>query len=347
MGHRVRTTLAAAGGALALAALAFVAAPVEGQQAATYRAPRLADGHPDLQGTWTNASITTLERADRYKSTVLKPEEVEKATLDHPQLVRMRTEDIANTPATGLLTGKDLLMGRGYNAFWIDPGTRFGVVKGETRTAWITDPPSGKIPYSEVGRKLAHAGEARLGYSDPESRPLPDRCLATGGRTGPPMINGLYNNHYQIVQTPTHVLIHTEMISHARVIPLVGAHTPAALHPLFGDSIARWEGDKLVIETTNFSPYHGWQDHPAYLSETGKVIERFSRVADDKLLYEFTVEDPAFYSQPWKGEITFWNDGERIYEYACHEGNYAMEGILQGARVREAKGLPLDQANEE
>ncbi|MDP3738788.1 MAG: hypothetical protein Q8R02_15445 [Hyphomonadaceae bacterium] len=315
----------------------------------SYAPPRAADGHPDLQGTWTNASITTLERADRYKSTVLTPDEVEKATLDHPQLVRMRTEDIANTPATGLLTGKDLLAGRGYNAFWIDPGTRFGVVKGETRTAWITDPPSGKIPYSEAGKKLARAGEAKLGYSDPESRPLPDRCLATGGRTGPPMINGLYNNHYQIVQTPGYVMVHTEMISHARVIPLRREHetSAATIHPLFGDSVGWWEGDKLVIETTNFNPYHEWQDHPAYLSAKAKVIEKFSRVSDKELLYEFTVEDPAFYAQPWKGEITYWNDGERIYEYACHEGNYAMEGILQGARVREAKGLPLDQANDE
>jgi hypothetical protein len=248
-----------------------------------------------------------------------------------------------------LLTGRDLLAGRGYNAFWIDPGTRFGVVKGETRTAWITDPPDGKIPFSEAGRKLAHENEARLGYSDPEYRPLPDRCLATGGRTGPPMINGLYNNHYQIVQTPTHVLIHTEMISHARVIPLRRDHQKAApaLQPLFGDSIAWWEGDKLVIESTNFSPYHKWQDHPAYLSEKAKVTEKFSRVSTSELLYEFTVDDPVFYSKPWKGEITYWNDGERIYEYACHEGNYAMTGILAGARVREAKGLPLDQANDE
>jgi hypothetical protein len=316
---------------------------------AAYAPPRTSDGRPDLQGTWTNASITTLERADRYVSTVLEPEQVEKATLDHPQLVRLRTEDIANTPASGLLTGRDLLMGRGYNAFWIDPGTRFGVVDGETRTAWITDPPSGKIPYSEAGRQLARAGDARLGYSDPESRPLPDRCLATGGRTGPPMINGLYNNHYQIVQTPSHVLIHTEMISHARVIPLTNGRPAAAgaIQPLFGDSIARYEGDKLVIETTSFHPYHAWQDHPAYLSEKAKVTERFSRIAEDRLLYEFTVEDPVFYSQPWSGEIAYWNDGERIYEFACHEGNYAMAGILQGARVRESKGLPLDQALEE
>ena len=331
-----------------IAGLATAGASAHAQQGA-YVAPKAADGHPDLQGTWTNASITTLERADRYKSTVLKPEEVEKATLDHPQLVRMRTEDSANTPKTGLLTGKDLLAGRGYNAFWIDPGTRFGVVKGETRTAWIIDPVDGKIPYSDAGKKLAHEGEARLGYSDPESRPLPDRCLATGGRTGPPMINGLYNNHYQIVQTPTSVLIHTEMISHARVIPLRHDHQSAApaLHPLFGDSIGWWEGDKLVIESTNFSPYHKWQDHPAYLSEKAKVTEKFSRVSEKELLYEFTVDDPVFYSRPWKGEITYWNDGQRIYEYACHEGNYAMSGILSGARVREAKGLPLDQANDE
>lgn len=312
-----------------------------------YAPPRTPDGKPDLQGTWTNASITTLERADRYKSTVLTPEEVEQATTNHPQIVRLVTEDIANTPATGLLTGRDLLMGRGYNAFWIDPGTRFGVVRGQTRTAWITDPPDGKIPWSEAGRKLAHDGEERLGYSDPESRPLPDRCLATGGRTGPPMVNGLYNNHYQIVQTATHVLIHTEMISHARVVPLKQEHQPAAIAPLFGDSIGWWEGDALVIETTNFNGYHAWQDHPALLSATGKVIERFTRVADDKLHYQFTVDDPTYYAKPWAGEISFWDDGGTIFEYACHEGNYAMEGILMGARYREAHGLPLDQANEE
>ena len=262
----IRMTLAA----LAFACLLAPSALAQGD----YKPPRTPDGKPDLQGTWTNASITTLERADRYKSTVLRPEEVEQATLDHPQLVRMRTEDSANTPASGLLTGRDLLMGRGYNAFWIDPGTRFGVVHGQARTAWITDPPTGKIPYSEAGRKLAHEGDARLGYSDPEARPLPDRCLATGGRTGPPMVNGLYNNHYQIVQTPGHVLIHTEMISHARIVPIGKPHQPSAIAPLFGDPVGHWDGDTLVIETTGFSQYHSWQDHPAYLSSTAKVTER-------------------------------------------------------------------------
>lgn len=309
--------------------------------------PSLAiDGHPDLQGVWTNASITTLERNPRYASTVLSAQEVEAATADHPQVVRQATDDNQKL-SDGLLDGSDLARGRGYNAFWIDPGMRFGVVKGETRTAWIVDPPDGRIPYSEAGRKLKAAGDARLGYSDPESRPLNDRCLATGGRTGPPMVNGLYNNHYQIVQTPTHVMIHTEMISHARVIPLRAEHTAPETQPLFGDSIAHWDGETLVIETTNFSDYHSWQDHPAYLSADAVVTERFSRVAEDELLYEFTVTDPDFYSQPWRGEVTWRRDPERIYEFACHEGNYALEGILMGARVQEKRGEALEVANEE
>lgn len=315
-------------------------------QEPAYAPPLSNDGHPDLQGVWTNASITTLERNERYPSVVLKPEEVEAATNAHPQVVRQATDDNQKL-SDGLLDGSDLARGRGYNAFWIDPGKKFGVVKGETRTAWIVDPPDGRIPYSEAGKKLAAAANARLGYSDPESRPLNDRCLATGGRTGPPMTNGLYNNHYQIVQTPTHVMIHSEMISHARVIPLRDEHSPEATHPLFGDSIAHWDGDALVIETTNFSPYHSWQDHPAFLSEHATVTERFTRVSDGELLYEFTVDDPNFYSKPWRGEMTWRRDDQRIYEFACHEGNYAMEGILMGARVREKRGETLEEANEE
>ncbi len=318
---------------------------VAGAQKAAYEPPLANDGHPDLQGVWTNASITTLERNERYPSVVLKPEDVEAATLAHPQVVRQATDDNQKLE-DGLLDGSDLARGRGYNAFWIDPGKQFGVVKGETRTAWIIDPPDGRIPYSEQGRKLVAAGNARLGYSDPESRPLADRCLATGGRTGPPMTNGLYNNHYQIVQTPGHVMIESEMIAHARVIPLRGQHSPAAVQPLFGDSIGRWEEGTLVIETTEFSDYHSWQDHPAFLSNKAKVTERFTRVSDDELLYEFTVDDPVFYERPWRGEMTWRRDDERIYEFACHEGNYAMEGILMGARVREKRGDLKDDGAE-
>ncbi len=329
-------SLAMAGALLASAALA---------QEADYRAPLSIDGHPDLQGVWTNASITTLERNPRYASSVLTPEEVAVATSQHPQVVRQATDDNQKL-SDGLLDGSDLARGRGYNAFWIDPGKQFGVVRGETRTAWIIEPADGRIPYSQAGRALKAAGDARLGYSDPESRPLADRCLATGGRTGPPMTNGLYNNHYQIVQTPGHVMIHSEMISHARVIPLRGEHAPPQTRPLFGDSIAHWEEGTLVIETTSFSDYHRWQDHPAYLSATAVVTERFTRVGDDELLYEFAIDDPVFYEQPWRGEMTWRRDPERIYEFACHEGNYAMEGILMGARVREKRGDLKDDGRE-
>ncbi len=326
------------------AAVMFAAMPAMAQ---TPYKPRLAsDGHPDLQGVWSTDSITTLERADRYKTLVIPPDQVEALTRAHPQVVRQATDDNQKL-GDGLLNGKDLAQGRGYNAFWIDPGTRFGVVKGETRTSWIIDPPSGKIPWSEQGAKLAAAGRARLGYSDPEARPLADRCLATGGRTGPPMTNGLYNNHYQIVQTGSAVMVMSEMITWARIIRIGEKHNPAAIHPLFGDAVGHWEGATLVVETTGFDPVRAMQAVPANLSENARVTERFTRVSDTELLYEFTVDDPVFYTQPWKGEITWRSEGEHVYEYACHEGNYAMEGILKGARVREARGLPLEQANEE
>ena len=312
-------------------------------QAPGWSPPRTAFGHPDFQGTWTNASLTTLERSGQY-STLAVPEaqaaEIERQRYAANQRAQSRTDQSSGAPS-------DRNTAAGYNRFWTDPGASLGKVKGTYRSSWIVDPPDGRIPFSAEGRKLAQAGEARLGYSDPEARPLPDRCMASIGRNGPPMMNGLYNNHYQIAQSPTHVAIHAEMMSNVRIIPLTDRHGPPAIRPLFGDAIGRWDGDTLVIETTNFHPYHARQDHPAYLSETAKVTERFTRVAENELLYEFTVEDPTYYSQPWKGEMTWTLDAERSYEFACHEGNYSMPGILQGARVLEAQGRPLDQANEE
>ena len=309
--------------------------------------PRGSDGHPDLQGVWTNASLTTLERPARYASTTLTPEEVEQARRTDPMYVLQVTDDAATTPKTGLLNGKDLRSGDGYNTFWIDPGTQFGVVRGKARTAWITDPADGRIPYNPAGRALAAANEAKMGFSDPEARPLADQCLATTGRTGPPMVGGLYNNHYQIVATQTHVVIYTEMISHARIVPLGVEHMRNGERPLFGDSIGRWEGDTLVIETTHFHLRRAWQALPAYLSENAKVTERLTRVSPTEILYAFTVEDPVFYARAWSGEETWRLVPDQVYEYACHEGNYAMTGILQGARVREKLGLPLEQGTEE
>jgi hypothetical protein len=151
------------------------------------------------------------------------------------------------------------------------------------------------------------------------------------------MINGLYNNNYQIIQTSDRIVILNEMVQHARTVRLNGAHIPKNIRPLFGDSIGWWDGDTLVVETTNFSPLHSMYGHPAYLTVTGKVTERFTRYSPMQIFYEFTVDDPALYTQPWRGEVIFNKSNERIYEYACHEGNYAMLGILAGAREKERK----------
>lgn len=320
---------------LALAAAAGL--PAWAQQA--WKAPRNSFDQPDLVGTWNSGSLTNLERSAQYKDLIVPDEQAEQAARQRyaaNQRAQQPTDPSTGAPA-------DRNSNAGYNRFWLDPGSTLGRVKGTYRSSWIIDPPSGRIPFSAEGRKLADANEARLGYSDPEARPLPDRCIASVGRNGPPMMNGLYNNHFQIAQSPMHVVIHAEMMSNARIIALTDKHQPAAIAPLFGDAIGRWDGDTLIVETTNFNDYHRWQDHPAFLSANAKVVERFTRVAEDELLYEFTVDDPTFYAQPWKGEMTWRRDGEISYEFACHEGNYSMQGILAGGRVLEAQGRPLDQ----
>jgi hypothetical protein len=298
----------------------------------TYKPPRTLEGKPDLQGVWTNASITTLQRSPRYSKLKLDPGEVAAATATHPQVVRQLTDD--NQDEGTVLDGKDLQSGRGYNAFWIDPGTKFGYVKGSYRTSWIIDPADGQIPYSQPGRDyLAKLARRLESYDGPETRPLAERCLSTGARVGPPMINGLYNNNYEIFQTADHVVLRSEMVSHARIVRLRGGHVPAQLAQLFGDSIGHWEGDTLVVETTRFGPLQA--EATVNLSPQGKVTERFTRVSARELLYEFTVADPFFYTQPWRGELTFNASKDPVFEYACHEGNYALTGILAGARQAE------------
>lgn len=300
--------------------------------AQSYEPPRTTAGKPDLQGTWTNASITTLERNARYDSLVLSDDEVASATVEHPQNVRLATDD--NLVPGQLLDGTDLPRGRGYNAFWIDPGTEFGVIDGEVRTSWIVDPADGRIPYSEEGsRRRAALREKNAGFDGAEARPLAERCISTNMRVGPPMINGLYNNNYEFVQTPDYVVIRTEMISHARIIPMNSEHKMASIAPLFGESVGYWDGDTLVVETTNFSEMQ--EEASISLTKEGKVIERFTRVSDEQMDYEFIVEDPVYYAQAWRGEARFLKTDSKVYEFACHEGNYALSAILAGARREE------------
>lgn len=307
-----------------------------GEQQNNYEPPRLPNGKPDLQGYWTNSSVTDLERPAHIDKLILSEEEAKLFVRDDPLANRVINDAKPTDPDAPLLDGSDLLAGRGYNAFWIDPGSQVGKVKGTYRSSWIVEPKNGRIPYTEHGRQLlAHSAELRENYDGPEVRPLGERCLATTGRTGPPMMNGLYNNNYQFVQTDDHVLLLNEMVTHARIVKLNAKHSPASVKLQFGDAIGWWDGDTLVVETTNFHPMHKDYAHPAFLTENSKVTERFTRWSDTEILYEFTVEDPDIYSQPWRGEARFVKTEQPLYEYACHEGNYSMIGILQGARVKE------------
>ena len=319
----LRTTIAVVAAMLTTAAFA---------QQARYHPPRTADGRPSLEGNWTNASITTLQRPAKYKKLALDPGEVEHETNSNPQVVRQRTDDEQNEKTP--FNGSDLKTGRGYNSFWIDPGMTFGYVKGEYRTSWIVYPLDGQIPYRDAVRTAR--GEAGTNFDGPEARPLGERCIINSNSAGPPMLNYLYNNNYEIVQTPDHVLILAEMNNYARDIRIGASHVHPNIRPLHGDSIGHWEGDTLVAETTNFHPLHA--SGMIGLTEHAKVTERFTRTSDKQILYEFTVDDPQKYKEPWRGEMSFNATKDHLYEYACHEGNYALPGVLAGAREQEKRG---------
>ena len=293
--------------------------------------PRLQtqSGHSNLEGTWTNASLTSLQRATRYSSLVLQPDQVEAATRAHPQVVRQLSDDEQDGGTR--FDGSDLKRGRGYNAFWIDPGMTFSQVKGEYRTSWIVEPADGQIPYRYPDRRESPGAS----FDGPEGRPLGERCIISSGNAGPPMTNYLYNNNYEIAQTDDVVLIRAEMNNYARLIRIGGKHVDQRIGVLHGDAIGEWQGRTLVVETTNFHPLH--TRGVIGLSSKAVVRERFTRVSADQILYEYTVDDPANYRQPWRGEMSLQSTTDRLFEYACHEGNYAMPGVLAGAREEERR----------
>ncbi len=228
----------------------------------------------------------------------------------------------------------------GYNTFWMDPGTRLAVVNGEIRSSLIVEPEDGKIPYSWRGRGqlLKRFWELRKA-DDPEMRLLGERCLVGFGSTGgPPMLPVLYNNNYQIVQSQGFVVILVEMNHNARIIRIGGDRLPDEIRPWLGDSVGHWEGDTLVVETSQFHPqqsFRGSLRHVIYMSSEANVVERLTRVGPKEILYEFSVEDPSAFTQIWRAEIPLLESSGQIYEYACHEGNYSLSGILAGARQEE------------
>lgn len=316
---------AAAGLVMALSAQASALAP---EEAAAYSPPRTAAGLPDLQGDWTNTSMTVLERSNPDAPLVLDEEarvRLETARARQSAAANARTDPSEGAPQAGGAIG-------GYNLYWINWGDRLAVINGRARSSWIVEPENGRMPVSDEGQKRIDALLAKRGYTDPEGLNPADRCLVgSRGSGGPPMLNNIYNNTYQIVQTPDAVVINVEMMHDARIIRIDADHKAEPLHQWLGDSIGRWDGDTLVVETRNWKPDHGGYE-PVFLSEEAVVTERFTRIADNELLYEFRIEDPVYYTQPWRGEMVFQTASGPVHEYACHEGNYAMTGILAGAR---------------
>jgi hypothetical protein len=284
--------------------------------------PRTPWGAPDLQGTWDFATITPLERpSDLAGKEVLTAEE---AAEFERKTLQQRNPDRRDG-------GAQADVGRAYNQFWWDYGNK---VIGSKRTSLIVDPPDGKVPpLSPEGQKRADARSAvrQRPAAGPEDRNLWERCIM-GGNAGPPMLPGPYNNVVQLFQTPGNVVILNEMINDARVVPLDGRpHLPPSIRQWRGDSRGRWEGDTLVVDTTNFTEEPNFRG----ASEALHLIERFTRVAADTLLYEFTVQDPKTWTKPWSVAVPMTKSEGSIYEYACHEGNYGMFNMLAGARAQE------------
>jgi hypothetical protein len=227
-------------------------------------------------------------------------------------------------------------VGRAYNDFWVDWGRK---VVGTKRTSLVKDPPDGKMPSltpEAEQRQAARAEATRSPATGPEDRSLSERCIL-GFNAGPPIVTGPYNNNLQLFQTHDHVVILNEMVHNARIVLLDGRqHIGQTVRQWSGDSRGRWQGDTLVVETTNFRN-DGTGNITIRISNDANLhlIERFTRVGADTLLYEFTVNDPTTWTRPWTAEILMTKSNNHIYEYACHEGNYAMRGILAGARAEE------------
>lgn len=322
---------------LAFAAVAAIAAgsgAASAQAAGNYAPPRTSWGAPELSGVWTNASLTSLQRASSASKVTVTEEEA--AQLLARNRYTLATQDEAGASKLDKESSDKLLAdknpARGYNRFWMDPGSDYARVGNDIRTAWVTNPADGLIPY-KPGKRPGF----KVTYDGPEGRPVQERCVSYA-RLGPVFGNGMYNNNFQIVQTQSHLMIDAEMIHEARVIPIFKSaaeakHGPEALRNFGGDSVAWYEGDTLVVETINVR-----QDQRPHITATGKAIERFTRWKDNEILYQFRVEDDSIYTQPWSGEQVLRASSEPVYEYACHEGNYGMFGILAGARQLEHDG---------
>ena len=309
------------------------------QQTSDWSPPRLGGGKPDLQGVWDFRTATPLQRPERFEGRETLTEE-EAAAIESRAAAAQALADRA--PREGSVGA--------YNAFWLDFGTTVG---DDRRTSLIVDPPTGRLPELAdgvdrqvgsldgdlPGTRPVRIRSAGIGADGPEDRGLAERCLL-GFNSGPPMMPSAYNNNMQLFQTADHVVILNEMVHDARIIPLDGRpHISDQVRQWAGNSRGSWDGDTLVVESRNFSDKTA-SFEPSALSAVGtgdslQLTERFTRIADDTLLYEYTVTDPETYSRPFSVALPMRQSDLQIFEYACHEGNYGMINLLSGARAAE------------
>jgi catechol 2,3-dioxygenase-like lactoylglutathione lyase family enzyme len=311
--------------ALILAVLAAAVPHAQSPAAAKWTAPRTPWGHPDLQGYWTNTTTTPLQRpADLKDKALLSDAELAERDRIVAERANQDRPPSAGNPGT-------------YNDFWYERGVL------THRTSLIVDPPDGRLP-ALTAEAQKRAADARAGHGpsdSPEDRSAFERCI-TRSLPGA-MLPGFYNHNYYIMQTPTHVVINIEMIHDARIIPLDGRPQPGStIHQWMGSSRGRWEGDTLVVETTHFNDKVREQSLIAFSTgQNLRLVERFTRTGPETIDYQFTVEDQSFYVRPWTASAPMTRIDGPIFEYACHEGNYGMGGILRGARAEEQRSAPV------
>ena len=327
-------------GVLATVLIAGLLAPVTAAGQTQSTAPRTTDGRPDLQGIWSYATVTPLERPRELADKEFLTEE--EAAAFEAERVLGRNADLNRDELIGAVTDRGVVNGTpetrdlalAYNDFWWDRGTK---VVGTRRTSLVIDPPDGRIPAltaSAQARAAARTARSERPTEGPEDRSLSERCILRGN-AGPPMTPAGYNNNFHLLQTPGHVVIFNEQIHDARVVPMDGRpQLPQSIRQWMGASRGRWEGDTLVVETTNFSDKASFRG----AAEGMHLIERFTLMGAETLTYEFTVSDPKSFTKPWTAQIPMVKSADPIYEYACHEGNYGMEGTLSGARAIEKAG---------
>lgn len=327
--------------AIAIALSLALAGPAFAQ---AYKTPRTPLGQPDLQGLWDSDSMTRLQRPSKgFAALVATPEEAaayEGKGFERYSKVIGPVDPNEPAPELDKVTDDDRF----------DRPHGLARVRGEARSSIIIDPADGRLPYTPAAKAAAEkALKDEEVYDHPEGRPFDERCLlGGGGGVAAPITT---RHHILIVQTADHVVLFGEQNHEARIIPMrAPKHLPAVMAPWMGDAIGRWDGDTLVIETINHSPSDRWRWNAGdwiMLTPRAKIVERFTRIAADELLYSFSVDDPDAYTQTWRGELPLRASPGPLFEFACHEGNYALGNILAGGRAADqeaARAAPATKA---